>query len=384
MNAHLFDVYPIYEIEPVEGKGCYIKDKKGVEYLDFYGGHAVISIGHAHPHYIKRITEQLNKIAFYSNSIVNRLQEELAERLLHLSGMTGYRLFLVNSGAEANENALKLASFHTGRRKVIAFKRAFHGRTSAAVNVTDNPKIRALINDGFPVEFKCFKEDCCIFESLQNRDVAAVIIETIQGVGGIHMPSVSFLRRLREECTKTGTVLIADEIQCGYGRSGYFFAFQMAGIQPDIISVAKGMGNGFPIGGILIAPQFKASYGLLGTTFGGNHLACAAALAVLEVIEQEKLVQNAKSMGDYLLSSLKKIKGIADVRGMGLMIGLEFEKPIKFLRDELLFEHKIFTGNSSNPNVLRLLPPLTITEREANQFLNGLQEVIQKIHQHES
>jgi len=378
MNPYLFDVYPVYDIEPVEGKGFYVKDSKGQEYLDFYGGHAVISIGHSHPHYIKRVTEQINKIGFYSNSIQNRLQDELAEKLVYMSGMNGYRLFLVNSGAEANENALKLASFHTGRRKIIAFKKAFHGRTSAAVNVTDNPKIRALINDGFPVEFKCFKDDCCVFESLQNKDVAAVIIETIQGVGGIYMPSVSFMRRLREECTKTGTVLIADEIQCGYGRSGHFFAFQMAGIEPDIISMAKGMGNGFPIGGILISPQFKASYGLLGTTFGGNHLACAAGLAVLEVIEKEQLVQNAKKTGDYLLSALRNIPAI-EVRGVGLMIGLEFAKPIKYLRDELLTTHHIFTGNASNPNVLRLLPPLTITDQEANRFVKALQDVLQTI-----
>jgi acetylornithine aminotransferase len=379
MNKYLFDVYPLFDIEPVEGNGCYIKDKKGIEYLDFYGGHAVISIGHSHPHYVKRITEQVSKLGFYSNSIQNSLQDELAEKLCNLSGCGDYRLFMCNSGAEANENALKLASFHTGRRKVVVFKKSFHGRTSAAVNITDNPKIRALINDGFPVEYKCFKDDCCIFETLQNKDVCAVVIETIQGVGGINMPSAQFMRRLREECDKTGTVLIADEIQCGYGRSGHFFAFQFAGIQPDIISIAKGMGNGFPVAGILISPKFKAVSGMLGTTFGGNHLACAAGLAVLEVIEKENLVKNAQIMGDWLMNEFKQIPQIKEVRGMGLMIGLEFATPIKFLRDELLFEHKIFTGNASNPNVLRLLPPLNITQKEGQLLVDALKAVLAKM-----
>ena len=374
---HLFDVYPLFEIEPVRGEGFYVYDKKGQSYLDLYGGHAVISIGHSHPHYRQRISQQLSQLGFYSNSVQNSLQPALAKKLGELSGCEDYQLFLCNSGAEANENALKLASFHTGKTKIITFEKAFHGRTSAAVNITDKDKIKAPINKLFEAEFHEWNNLTTVEESLQKGDVCAVIIEGIQGIGGIHIPTPNFLECLAQLCKKYNAILILDEIQSGYGRSGHFFAFQTANIQPDIITVAKGMGNGFPIGGVLIHPKFKPSYGLLGTTFGGNHLACAAGLAVLEVIEQENLIENSAIIGAYFKSELEKIKGIKAVRGNGLMIGLDLGFPIKDIRKQLLYEKHIFTGSSSDPNVMRLLPPLTITKKEVDYFINKLKLVLE-------
>ena len=366
----LFDVYPLYDINPVKGKGCYVYDAQGTAYLDLYGGHAVISIGHGHPHYIKRVTEQLEALPFYSNSVQNRVQEALAEKLGMISGCNDYDLFLINSGAEANENALKLASFYNNRTKVIAFTKAFHGRTSAAVNITDNENIKAPINKRYEVEFHAWNDLESVRASLAKEDVSAVIIEGIQGVGGIYVPDIIFLKTLQVECAKYNTVLILDEIQSGYGRSGKFFAFQYAAVQPDLITVAKGMGNGFPIGGVLIHPKFKAKHGLLGTTFGGNHLACAAGLAVLEVMEQENLIENAANVGNYLLEQLNNFDGVREVRGRGLMIGVEFDFPTGDLRKELLFEEKVFVGSASNPNVVRLLPPLSLSKTEADLFLS--------------
>ena len=373
---NLFDVYPLFNIEITKGIGCRIIDKQGVEYLDLYGGHAVISIGHSHPYYVQKLTQQLENLVFYSNSVVNKLQIELAQKLGKLSGYDDYSLFLVSSGAEANENALKLASFHTGRTKVIAFNKSFHGRTSAAVRVTDNPKIVAPINEGFDVEFPALNDIEAVREILKKQDVCAVIIEGIQGVGGIRIPEVEFLQQLSEECKKTGTILILDEVQSGYGRSGKFFAHQYADIRPDLITIAKGMGNGFPIGGVMISPAFEASHGLLGTTFGGSHLACMAAISVLDIIKAEQLIANADKTGQYLLSELKKIPQIKEVRGRGLMIGLEFDKPVKEIRNQLLFEKKIFTG-ASGTNIIRLLPPLCLSKQDANIFLSGLKEIIQ-------
>lgn len=372
---NLFDVYPLFDINIVSGKGCHTYDQKGNEYLDLYGGHAVISIGHAHPVYVDAISSQVAKIGFYSNSVINTLQEDLASSLSEVSGYPDYSLFLVNSGAEANENALKLASFHTGRTKVIAFDKAFHGRTSAAVRVTDNPKIVAPINEGFDVTFLPWNDKQAFIDAISKEDACAVIIEGIQGIGGIRIPDQSFLELIRESCTKTGTVLILDEIQSGYGRSGKFFAHQYAGIKADLITMAKGMGNGFPIGGVLISPMFKASHGLLGTTFGGNHLACSAALAVLQVIKDEKLIENAALVGEYLMSKLKSIPQIKEVRGYGLMIGLEFEQPVKTVRSILLFNHKIFTG-ATGTHVIRLLPPLSLTIEQVDFFLNELNQVL--------
>jgi len=374
---NLFDVYPLFDIEPIKGEGCYVFDKEGNRYLDFYGGHAVISIGHSHPHYIQRISEQVAKLGFYSNSVQNPLQVELAEKLGELSGCNDYNLFLCNSGAEANENALKLASFETGKTKIIAFEKAFHGRTSAAVNITDNPKIQAPINKTFEAELHEWGNLDTVEKSLKGGDVCAVIIEGIQGIGGIQIPKPDFLESLSRLCKMYDVVLILDEIQSGYGRSGKFFAYQYADIQPDLITVAKGMGNGFPIGGVLIHPKFEAKYGLLGTTFGGNHLACAAGLSVLEVLENENLLENATKVGAYLMAKLQELEGIKEVRGRGLMIGLEFDYPIKDLRKQLLFEEKLFTGSSSNPNVMRLLPPLNITEREADIFVGILSKVLE-------
>ena len=319
---NLFDVYPLFDIEIAKGIGCRTYDNHGIEYLDLYGGHAVISIGHSHPYYVQKMTQQLEKLVFYSNSVKNKLQVELAEKLGKLSGYEDYSLFLVNSGAEANENALKLASFHTGRTKVIAFNKSFHGRTSAAVRVTDNPKIVAPINVGFDVEFYALNDIDSVSKSLKNNDVCAVIIEGIQGIGGIKTPNAEFLQALSTECKATGTVLILDEIQSGYGRSGKFFAHQYAGIRPDLVTVAKGMGNGFPIGGVLISPIFEASHGLLGTTFGGSHLGCVAAIAVLDILKAEHLIENAAKIGSYLIDELKKIPEIKDVRGSGLIIGI--------------------------------------------------------------
>jgi len=374
---NLFNVYPLVDITPVKALGATLWDDKGQEYLDFYGGHAVISIGHSHPHYVQRLTEQLQNIGFYSNSVQIPIQRELAEKLGEVSGYPEYTLFLCNSGAEANENALKLASFHTGKTRVLAFKGAFHGRTSGAVAATDNPKIVAPFNAGHAVSFLEYDLGA-VEQALQAGDVCAAIIEPIQGVGGIIMPSDDFLRGLAALCQQYGALLIADEVQCGYGRSGKFFAHQWAGIQPDVISVAKGMGNGFPIGGILIAPMLKASYGLLGTTFGGNHLACAAALAVLEVIEQEHLVEHARTLGDYLRTELLANAGAEEIRGRGLMVGIKYDFPIKEVRDKLLAEYRIFVGNASDPTVLRLLPPLNITKAEVDRFLQALYALTEK------
>lgn len=373
----LFDVYPLFKIKPVKAEGCYVFDEAGQQYLDFYGGHAVISVGHSHPHFVKKITTQLQNIGFYSNSVENDLQIELAEKLGKLSGCKDYNLFFCNSGAEANENALKLASFQNGKTKVIAFKKGFHGRTSAAVNVTNKSSIQAPINKTFEAEYHELNEMESVEASLKKGDVCAVIIEGIQGIGGIEIPTPEFLEQLEALCKAHHTILILDEIQSGYGRSGEFFAFQKSKIQPDIITVAKGMGNGFPIGGVLIHPKFKAKYGLLGTTFGGNHLACAAGIAVLDILEKENLITHSKELGNYFLEKLKNLEGIQEVRGSGLMIGLEFDFPIKDLRKHLLFEEKIFTGSSSNPNVMRLLPPLNIQKEQVDFFVKKLEGVLQ-------
>jgi len=375
---NLFDVYPLFDIEIAKGQGCKTYDSQDVEYLDMYGGHAVISIGHSHPYYVQKMTHQLELLVFYSNSVQNKLQVELAEKLGKASGYEDYDLFLVNSGAEANENALKLASFHNGRKKVISFNKSFHGRTSAAVKVTDNPSIVAPINDGFDVDFIALNDIDAVRKSLKNNDVCAVIIEGIQGVGGIRVPDVEFLKMVRVECTARGTILILDEVQSGYGRSGKFFAHQHAGIRPDLITVAKGMGNGFPIGGVLISPVFKASHGLLGTTFGGSHLACTAAIAVLDIIKEEHLMENAECIGKYLIDELKKIPQIKEVRGMGLMIGIEFDQPSKEIRNRLLFDKKIFTG-ASGTNIVRLLPPLCLTKSDANLFLDSFKSVLESV-----
>lgn len=371
----LFDVYPLYDINIVKGKGCRVWDEKGTEYLDLYGGHAVISIGHAHPHYVDKVSKQVAQLGFYSNSVVNALQQELATRLGKASGYDDYALFLVNSGAEANENALKLASFYNGRTRVISFNKAFHGRTSLAVEATDNPKIIAPINHNGHVTYLPLNEIEAVKAELQKKDVCAVMIEGIQGVGGIQIPDDTFMKQLREVCTETDTVLILDEIQSGYGRSGKFFAHQYAGIRPDMITVAKGIANGFPMSGVLISPKFTPVYGQLGTTFGGNHLGCAAALAVLDVIEEEQLVDNAAAVGAYLMQELKKVPQIKDVRGRGLMIGLEFAEPIKELRSRLIYDEHVFTG-ASGTNVLRLLPPLCLTKEEANLFLERLKKLL--------
>ncbi len=372
---NLFDVYPLFDIEITKGISCRTYDKQGMEYLDLYGGHAVISIGHSHPYYVQKLAQQAEKIVFYSNSVINKLQTELAQKLGKASGYEDYSLFLISSGAEANENALKLASFHTGRTKVIAFEKSFHGRTSAAVRVTNNPKIVAPINEGFDVEFHQLNDIESVRKSLIKGDVCAVIIEGIQGVGGINIPDKLFLQQLSAACKETGTILILDEVQSGYGRSGKFFAHQHADIRPDLITVAKGMGNGFPVGGLLISPMFEASYGLLGTTFGGSHLACAAAIAVLDVMKAENLVENSRKIGDYLIEELRKIDGIKEVRGLGLMIGIEFDKSVNLLRKSLLFDKKIFTGVSGS-NIIRLLPPLCLSKQDAVFFLNKFREVI--------
>lgn len=373
---NLFDVYPLFDIEISKGIGCRTYDKQGIEYLDLYGGHAVISIGHSHPYYVQKLTHQLENLVFYSNSIVNKLQVELAEKLGKASGYEDYSLFLVNSGAEANENALKLASFHNGRKKVISFNKSFHGRTSAAVRVTNNSKIVAPINEGFDVDFFELNDIESVNKSLNNNDVCAVIIEGIQGVGGIRTPEVEFLQALSASCKATGTILILDEVQSGYGRSGKFFAHQYADIRPDLITVAKGMGNGFPIGAVLISPIFEASHGLLGTTFGGSHLACTAAIAVLDIMKVEHLLENAEKTGNYIMDELRKIPQIKDVRGLGLMIGMEFDVPVKEIRSKLLFEKKIFTG-ASGTNVIRLLPPLCMTKGDADIFISALKSTLQ-------
>ena len=372
---NLFDVYPLFDINIVKGKGCHVWDDKGTEYLDLYGGHAVISIGHAHPHYVEMISKQVATLGFYSNSVINKLQQQVAERLGKVCGYDDYSLFLINSGAEANENALKLASFYNGRTRVVSFSKAFHGRTSLAVEVTNNPKIIAPINDCGHATYLPLNDIESMKSELAKGDVCAVIIEGIQGVGGIQLPTDEFMQALRETCTKHNTILILDEIQSGYGRSGKFFAHQHNGIQADIITVAKGIGNGFPMAGVLISPMFTPVYGQLGTTFGGNHLACSAALAVLDVIEQEGLVANAAKVGAYLLEELKKFPQIKEVRGRGLMIGLEFEEPIKELRSRLIYDEHVFTG-ASGTNVLRLLPPLCLTMEEAEDFLARFKKVL--------
>lgn len=373
---NLFNVYPLFDITPVKAKGSLLWDAEGTQYLDLYGGHAVISIGHTHPHYVRRITEQLQQIGFYSNSVQNPLQVALSEQLGTISGYTEYALFLCNSGAEANENALKLASFATGRKKVIAFKKAFHGRTSGAVAATDNPKIVSPFNAGHEVEFLPLNEVEAADKAI-NESVAAVIIEGIQGVGGIQLPDTSFLQFLRKKCEDTGAFLILDEVQSGYGRSGRFFAHQYAGIQPDLITTAKGMGNGFPIGGVLIHPKVKAWSGQLGTTFGGNYLACAAGLAVLEVIEQEQLIANANELGTYLTDALKGFPEIEAVRGSGLMIGFDLPEALGYLRKELLYKYKIFTG-AAGATTIRLLPALNLKKSEADQFLEALSDAFAK------
>ncbi|MDR1679143.1 MAG: aminotransferase class III-fold pyridoxal phosphate-dependent enzyme [Prevotellaceae bacterium] len=372
-----FDVYPLFDINIVKGCACRTYDDQGYEYLDLYGGHAVISVGHTHPYYVQKLTEQLNRLSFYSNSVINKLQDELAQKLGQMSGYNDYSLFFINSGAEANENALKLASFHTGRKKIISFKKSFHGRTSVAVRATDNPKIVAPVNEGVEVEFFAFGDIDGVKQSLGKRDVCAVIIEGIQGVGGIQTPEAAFLQALREECTASGTVLILDEIQSGYGRSGRFFAHQHAGIRPDLITVAKGMGNGFPMGGVLISPMFKAVHGQLGTTFGGNHLACTAGIAVLDIMKSERLSENAAKIGDYLIGELRKFPQVKEVRGMGLMIGIEFDYEVKELRRKLLFEKRVFTG-ASGTTVIRLLPPLCLSKSDADEFLGKFRECLKE------
>ncbi len=372
---NLFDVYPLYDIEPVKGDGSYVYDSEGNEYMDLYGGHAVISIGHCHPHYVNMVGAQLASLGFYSNSVQNSLQVELAEKLGCLSGYDDYALFLCNSGAEANENAIKVASFATGKAKVLSFRKAFHGRTSGAVALTDNPKIVSPFNQTSNVTFVDYGDAEAVAKELSSGEYCAVIIEAIQGVAGIIEASKEFLQSLRSLCDEHGVALIADEVQAGYGRSGRFFAHQWAEIEADLISVAKGMGNGFPIGGVLIAPKYKASYGMLGTTFGGNHLACAAAIAVLDVMSQEGLVRNAEVVGEYLLAELKKIGAIKDVRGRGLMIGFDIEGSASELRKKILFEGKIFTGGAG-ANTVRLLPALNITIDHANHFITKLKELI--------
>ncbi|MBP1651628.1 MAG: aminotransferase class-III [Bacteroidetes bacterium] len=367
---NLFDVYPINNITIEKALGSNVWDDQGNQYLDMYGGHAVISIGHTHPHYVKRLTEQLNKVGFYSNSVKIPIQQQLAEKLGQLSGKPDYQLFLVNSGAEANENALKLASFYNGKKKVIAFKNSFHGRTSLAVAVTDNPKIVAPVNQTDNVIFLPWEDEAALEAAFKANEISSVIIEGIQGVGGIKVASTSFLQKIRSLCDQYNAVFIADSVQCGYGRSGKFYSHDHAGVNADIYTMAKGMGNGFPIGGIIIAPHIKPAYGMLGTTFGGNHLACAAALAVLETMESENLIANAEKVGNYLISELQKFPQVTEVRGRGLMIGIELPESLNHVRKELLFKHKIFTGEAK-PNVIRLLPSLALTMEHANEFLTA-------------
>ncbi|MCD7900760.1 MAG: aspartate aminotransferase family protein [Bacteroides sp.] len=372
---NLFDVYPLFDINIVKGEGCYVWDENGNKYLDLYGGHAVISIGHSHPHYVKMISDQVSKLGFYSNSVINKLQQEVATKLGPISGYDDYSLFLVNSGAEANENALKLASFHNGRTRIVSCGKSFHGRTSLAVEVTDNPRIIAPINNNRHVTYVPLNDIEAMTSELSKEDVCAVIIEGIQGVGGIRIPTKEYMQALREACTQTGTILILDEIQSGYGRSGKFFAHQYQGIKADIITVAKGIGNGFPVSGVLVSPMFTPVHGMLGTTFGGNHLACAAAMAVLDVMKEENLVENAAKVGDYLMQELKQIPQIKEVRGKGLMIGLEFAEPINEIRRKLLFDYKVFTGVTGT-HVIRLLPPLCLTREQAAEFISCLKSCL--------
>jgi acetylornithine aminotransferase len=372
---NLFDVYPLFNIEITEGNGCRVRDAAGNEYLDLYGGHAVISVGHSHPEYVAAVTGQIRKLGFYSNSVQNSLQQQLADRLGRASGYGDYALFLINTGAEANENALKLASFHNGRRRVVSFRKSFHGRTSASVRVTDNPAITAPVNEGMPVTFLPLGNPALVEGELKKGDVSSLIIEGIQGVGGIQVPSGDFLRSLRELCTRYGVCLILDEIQSGYGRSGKFFAHQYAGIRPDIITVAKGIANGFPMGAVLISPMFKPVHGMLGTTFGGNHLACAAAIAVLDIMEKERLVENAAKTGSYLMRELATLPGIREIRGRGLMIGIEFEEPVREIRRRLLFEQHVFTGVAGT-HTIRLLPPLCLSKAEADEAVSRLRQTV--------
>ena len=372
----LFEVYPLFDITPVQAQGCWITDSNGKKYLDLYGGHAVISIGHSHPRYVGRITKQLGKMAFYSNSVQNPLQRELADSLGKASGLEAYHLFLCNSGAEANENALKLASFHTGKSRVIAFENSFHGRTSAAVAATDNPAIVSPLNAQQEVTFLPLNQAEVLQRELEKGDVCAVILETIQGVGGLDKAEPSFLELASALCKRYGTALIADEVQSGFGRSGRFFAFQESRAEPGIISMAKGMGNGFPVGGILIHPDFKASHGLLGTTFGGNHLACAASLAVLEVLESENLLSNAREMETYFRKRAANLPGLLQVKGKGLMLGLEFEFEVAPLRKQLIYDYGIFTGSSKNPKLLRVLPALNIGKQELDLFFQALKNAL--------
>ncbi|MBW8242174.1 aminotransferase class III-fold pyridoxal phosphate-dependent enzyme [Muricauda oceani] len=372
----LFDVYPLYDVTPVKAKGIEVWDDKGEKYLDFYGGHAVISIGHTHPHYVKRIKDQLDNMAFYSNSVQNPLQEALAEKLGDMSDCANYDLFMCNSGAEANENALKMASFHTGKSKVIAFSNSFHGRTSAAVAATDNPSINAPINRQQEVTFLTLNDFDAFEKAIETGTYCAVILEAIQGVGGLDEPTTEFFQFIADKCKEHHVVLIADEVQSGYGRSGKFFAFQHHGIEPDIISIAKGMGNGFPVGGILIHEKFKPSYGLLGTTFGGNHLACAASLAVLEVLEDENLIENAETLGTYFKEKAAEIPEIKKVKGKGLMIGLEFDFEVAELRKKMIMEQHMFTGSAKNKKLLRFLPALNITKNDIDLFFEALKKAL--------
>lgn len=378
----LFDVYPLFDINIVKGEGTKVWDDKGQEYLDLYGGHAVISIGHCHPHYTEKITQQLNALGFYSNSVINKLQVQLAERLGKISGYDDYQFFLINSGAEANENALKLASFTNGRKRVLALNKSFHGRTSLAVEVTNNPKIVAPINDNGHVTFLPINDLEAWEKELAKGDVCAVILECIQGVGGCNMVNEEFAQGLEKACKKYGTILICDEIQCGYGRTGKFFAHQWLNIHPDLITVAKGIGNGFPIGGLLISPEFTPVYGRLGTTFGGNHLACSAALAVLDVFENEGLVENAHLVGEYFIEQLKELQKtephITDVRGKGLMIGVEMDIPQKDVRNKLIYDEHVFTGCAST-NILRILPPLVLTKDDVDEFMKRFKKVLKTI-----
>ncbi|TLF46895.1 aspartate aminotransferase family protein [Maribacter aurantiacus] len=372
----LFDVYPLYDVTPVSAKGIVVTDAKGQEYLDFYGGHAVISIGHSHPHYVKRIKDQLDNIGFYSNAVQNPIQEELAEKLGKLSGCENYNLFLCNSGAEANENALKMASFITEKSRIIAFKNSFHGRTSAAVAATDNASINAPINKQQQVTFLALDDAEGLKKELSKGDVCAVIIEAIQGVGGLDEPSTQFYQKIAALCKEHEAVLIADEVQSGYGRSGKFFGFQHHGIEPAIISIAKGMGNGFPVGGILLHEDIKASHGMLGTTFGGNHLACAAALAVLEVIEEENLIENAANLGSYFTKKATEIPQVKRVKGKGLMLGLEFGFEVGPLRKKLIYDHHLFTGGAKDKHVLRILPALNISKKDIDIFFEALKTAL--------
>ena len=368
----LFDVYPSYDIEPTKARGLYVYDQKGTKYLDLYGGHAVISIGHGHQTYKRMLRKQLHRIGFYSNAVQNPLQEKLSAEINRQSGCTDYELFMCSSGAEANENALKLASFHTGKSRVIAFDNAFHGRTSAAVAATDNKNIQAPLNNQQQVDFIPFNDAEALEKELAKGDVCAVIFEAIQGVGGLDEPTSAFVAQMETLCETHQTCLIADEVQSGFGRSGDFFAFQKYNINPHIISIAKGMGNGFPVGGILVNPVIKAKYGLLGTTFGGNHLACSASLAVLKVLEKEKLYDHAKDMGEYFIEKAKELSFVKTIKGRGLMLGLEFENEVGALRKELIFKHRIFTGGSSNKNLIRILPPLNVKQKHLDQLFNAL------------